>query len=73
MYLCPEVEQVAGSIHAGRGVPEQDTLTPAAPDQLAVALHGRHRRRCMNVCMNVYEWVNVRQALWVATGLKSAL
>ena len=26
-------------------------LTPTAPDELAVALHGRLRRRCVNVCM----------------------
>ena len=40
-------------------------LTLTAADELALALRGWLRRRC------VYEWVNVRQyceALWVATG-----
>jgi len=41
----PGTQKVAGSIHGlclakSRGVPEQDTLTPTAPDELAVAFHG---------------------------------
>ena len=41
-----------------------------APDQPAVALRGRPRRRCVHECVNecVHEWVNVGQhskALWI--------
>ena len=49
-------------------------LTPTAPDELAVALRGGLRRRCVHVCMNgpmlgtsvqCFEWPLVRKALCV--------
>ena len=68
--------KVASSIPSEcRGVPERDALTLTAPDELAVALRGRHRRRYVNVCVCVtgwmlgdvvkrFEWPLVRKALY---------
>ena len=35
-----------------RGIPEPRHLTLTAPDERAVALHGGHCHRFVNVCMN---------------------
>ena len=50
--LAPEVERVAILLAEFQGRPCTRQITPTAPDEWDVTVHGWLRRRCVNVCMN---------------------